>query len=88
MYQRYYDGYGDVNAVQTPEEPIQNETFSNEICVADNEIQIAKKNDGILGSLKLDDILLIGILIVMLSDDCDDKLMLIIIGFLFVSGLN
>ena len=84
MYQRYYDGYNSINAT---EEKAEQNTL-NEICTTDTDIQIAKKNDGIFGALKLDDILLIGILIVMLNDDCDDKLMLIIIGFLFVSGLN
>ena len=83
MYQRYYDGYGDNNTI----EQITEQNVESQICTTDTDIQIAKKNDGIFGSLKLDDILLIGILIVMLNDDCDDKLMLIIIGFLFISGL-
>lgn len=83
MYQRYYEGYGDNNTI----EQIAEQNVINQICTTDADIQIAKKNDGIFGSLKLDDILLIGILIVMLNDDCDDKLMLIIIGFLFISGL-
>lgn len=83
MYQRYYEGYGDNNTI----EQVTQQNVENQICTTDADIQIAKKNDGIFGSLKLDDILLIGILIVMLNDDCDDKLMLIIIGFLFISGL-
>ena len=89
MYQRYYDGYGRRQNDEFSEpEIIPSETLPEKICIADNNIQISKRNEGILSSLKLDDILLIGILLVMLNDDCDDKLMLIIIGFLFISGIN
>jgi len=78
LYQRYYDGYPECEA-------LNNDT---ELCEIQPKAEIASKPNNIFGSLKLDDILLLGILIVMLNDDCDDKLMLIIIGFLFVSGLD
>ena len=81
MYQRYYDGYGEALIPETVPE-------ITEVQNSDIEIAGISKNKNILGSLAIDDILLIGILLLMLSDDCDDKLMLIIIGFLFVSGLK
>ena len=78
MYQRYYDGY--------PE--YENTVSDTELCEIQPKAEIAGKPNNIFGSLKLDDILLLGILIVMLNDDCEDKLMIVIIGFLFVSGLK
>ena len=39
-----------------------------------------------LGPLAVDDILLIGVFLLLLQEDSDDKLMLIVIGFVLVAG--
>ena len=40
-----------------------------------------------LTHLKLDDLIIIGIIFMLLKDDCDDKLLLLALGYLFISGL-
>ena len=42
----------------------------------------------IFGDLKNDDIILLVIIFVLLIDDCEDKLLLIALGFIFLSGLS
>jgi len=42
----------------------------------------------IFGDLKNDDIILLVIIFVLLIDDCEDKLLLIALGFIFFSGLG
>ena len=56
-------------------------------CTAEN---IAKKFDnpdhgGILSGLGTDDLILIVVALVLLIDDCDDKLLLIALAFIFLS---
>ena len=38
-------------------------------------------------NLETDDIILIAIAILLLADDCDDKMLLLAIGFIFISGI-
>ena len=45
-----------------------------------------KENDGILKNLKNDDILLLGIIFIMLSDSNNDLLMIIALGYIFLGG--
>lgn len=42
-------------------------------------------NGGLLGTLATDDLILIVIALVLLIDDCDDKLLILAIGFIFLS---
>lgn len=44
--------------------------------------------DSFLPSLQLDDIILLGIVLVMLHDGTDDKLLLVIIGIVFLLGFD
>lgn len=83
MYQRYYDGYTEDNlniAKTTPSPIVLSENTA--------EVTSIKNPKGIFGNFEADDILLIGVFLLLLNEDCDDKLMLIIIGFLFFSGLK
>lgn len=41
--------------------------------------------DGFLGNLEADDIILLIVVLVLIMDDCDDKLLLLALGFVFVS---
>ncbi len=45
------------------------------------------KDGKLLGKFELDDVILIAIIIILLVDDCDDKLLLLALGFIFVSGI-
>lgn len=53
----------------------------------------SKKNfnifeDGkLFGKFETDDIILIAVVLILLADDCDDKLLLLAIGFIFASGI-
>lgn len=38
-------------------------------------------------NLETDDIILIAIAFLLLADDCDDKMLLLAIGFIFISGI-
>ena len=53
-----------------------------------NEIHTIKQKDsGFLSKLENDDIILIAIALLLLADDCDDKLLIIAIAFIFISGI-
>ena len=52
------------------------------------EEEIGFLRDGkVFGKFETDDIILIVIAIILLADDCDDKLLLFALGFVFLSGL-
>ena len=44
-----------------------------------------KKSSGILCGLETDDIILIAVAILLMNDECDDKLLLLAIAFIFLS---
>lgn len=44
-----------------------------------------KKNDGIIAGLESDDIILLAVIFMLLSDGCDDKLLLLAIAYVFIS---
>ena len=57
-----------------------------------DDIHIEKKNQnsdikGFFKNLETDDIILIAIAFLLLADDCDDKILLLAIGFIFISGI-
>ena len=85
MYRRYYS-VNDMPQMQTKGkcEPKKEECADN--------IHIEKKNQtGNIGSffknLETDDIILIAIALLLLADDCDDKMLLVAIAFIFISGI-
>ena len=97
MYRRYYDGYGENEllnneiALNSPVDITSDIEISEGNIDNSNDLptmEISSKslgNGGLLSSLYIDDLLLLGVLLVLLSQDCDDKLILIIIGFVFFS---
>lgn len=46
-----------------------------------------KKNTGILGGVSNDDLILIAIVIALIADGCDDKLLIVVLVFVFLSDL-
>ena len=47
-----------------------------------------EKNEGLLSNLQNDDIVLLIIIFILLMDDCEDKLLLAALGFIFFSGFG
>lgn len=44
-------------------------------------------NGKIFGKFELDDVLLLVVILVLLADECDDNLLLLALGFVFISGI-
>ncbi len=87
MYTRYYDNY-EQRAKKPQPETDTHEKEPEEItqeAPASGEIAVAGSPLGILSGLKTDDIILIGLLILVLSDGCDDYLLPVILGFLLIN---
>ncbi len=101
MYRRYYDGYGKVRNNSDPGEiivPQRSDTTygdnrQNPIAITSGddccEIQKCDNKKGILGlDCELDDLLLIGVLLFLLWDSENaDPILIIIIGFIFLSEI-
>lgn len=101
MNRRYYDGYntyhkdfpkstGEVIIPESTENNQEVEPTANE---SHNAGSIASFNllpdlGGLFPNFALDDVILLGILIVLLHDGTDDNILLIVIGFLFLAGLK
>lgn len=43
-----------------------------------------EKNDGFLANLETDDFILLIVILALILDDCDDKILLIALGFVFI----
>lgn len=83
MYKRYYSGYDDC-IVEMPEQlPCQCE---QDICKSDCGCTAFEKK--IFANLAADDILLICIFLFLVMEQCEDKLMLVLIGFVLLSGFG
>ncbi|MBQ4528579.1 MAG: hypothetical protein II998_10980 [Clostridia bacterium] len=101
MYRRYYDGYARVRNDKEPGEVFVPQstanTYKNDKCELEKNnsdnccIECndnPKKKSLFSKSFELDDLILIGVLIFILSDsDNDDQILPLIIGFVFLSGL-
>lgn len=98
MYRRYYDGYRNVGGNEAAGEvivPQTNDTYreadkqTTAITSAGDSIEVQGKSGqkGVLGlDCELDDLILIGILLFLTWDkDNVDPVMLVIIGFIFLS---
>lgn len=83
MYQRYYDGY-DSCILKDEALPEQSGT----LCISEktDEIALCKNDLGAFASLAVDDIILLGVLILLLLEGSDDRLLFIIIGALLFAG--
>ncbi len=55
-------------------------------CKEDSQKPIKKKekNDGLLANLETDDLILLIVILALIIDDCDDKILLIALGFIFI----
>lgn len=81
MYKRYYSGYDDCGCTALPAVPEACEECAAPVPVGDCGCE--KK---ILGPFAADDILLIGVFLFLLHEQCEDKLMLTVIGLILLSG--
>lgn len=45
------------------------------------------QNGKIFGKFELDDVLLLVVILVLLFDECDDSLLILALGFVFISGI-
>lgn len=104
MNRRYYDGYNtyhrdfpkSTGEVIVPESAETENAVENESTTpqsSSNTSSITSFNllpdlRGLFPNFELDDVILLGILIVLLHDGTDDNILLIVIGFLFLAGLK
>lgn len=61
------------------------ETAGNTKKPAEKSDNNHKKNNGIFAGLEADDIILLAVIFMLLSDGCDDKLLLLAIAYVFIS---
>jgi hypothetical protein len=85
MYRRYYS----VNDMPQMITNNKNEQKPQKKC---DDVHIERKREEyeekkLFGKLETDDIILIAIALLLLADDCDDKMLLIAIAFVFISGV-
>ena len=83
MYKRYYGGYDDCSEAR--EEilpcPCKNDFAESGTCLTSNEKKL-------FGNFEADDLLLICIFLFLLMEQCEDKLVLALIGFVLISGIG
>ena len=86
MYRKYYS-YNDmpkpIYEQQSCHEPASTNVHKN-----DNEICKSDKNNKLFGKFENDDIILAIVVIMLLANDCDDKLLLLALAFVFFSGFD
>lgn len=83
MYRNFYS-YNDMPQLAHPPQK------HTEIIEKKNEKQEKNSNpfSDVIKNLKNDDLILIIVILLLLYDGCDDILLLLAIGFIFISGLN
>lgn len=54
--------------------------------IKERDTKPCEKNNGLFDNLETDDIILLIVAFVLLMDDCDDKLLLGALAFIFLSG--
>lgn len=86
MYRKYYS-YNDMPQVMRQE--LRHEIVKPEPPVHKKEEEPLGFLEGgkLFGKFELDDVLLIAVVIILLGDDCDDKLLLLALGFIFITGI-
>ncbi|MBQ8525480.1 MAG: hypothetical protein IJ460_02005 [Clostridia bacterium] len=83
MYKRYYSDYDDSGCEEISVLPaVRDEGEITALCIP-SENATEKR---LFGSLAIDDILLICIFLFLLQEECEDKLMLTVVGFIILSG--
>ena len=83
VYKRYYSGYDDCIAEMQEEVPC---TCKQENCKSECATCVSEKK--IFANLAADDILLLCIFLFLIMEQCEDRLMLVIIGFVLLSGMG
>ena len=81
MYKSYHYNNMPQPVITQPAPPVKHEHTPEPECQKTT-------NNNFLGDLKNDDIILLVVIFVLLIDDCEDKLLLIALGFIFFSGLG
>lgn len=87
MYRKYYS-YSDMPQIIKEEQ--RHEVIQPEPPVHKyhpEESNGIMQDGKILGKFELDDVILIAVAIILLADDCDDKLLLLALGFIFITGI-
>ncbi len=79
---RPYEKRSEVIVPQRPERREQHVEKKEDVLVT------TPKREFTLNSLKTDDLLLLGIIILLFLDGCDDYLLLLVLGYLFFVGLD
>lgn len=74
-------------------ECMQNEEEACNEVDKNNDVCCKKSNqlpffEGLLPNLKLDDIILLAIILIFLHDGCEDKTLLVVVGIIFLLGFN
>ena len=85
MYRKYY-------SINDMPQPIQKKEEAGECKRPDNIHKNVEEKVGfiqngkVLGRFEIDDVILVVIAVILLADDCDDKLLLLALAFVFLSG--
>lgn len=87
MYRNFYS-YNDMPQISHTE-PISKEMALNKSSKPQTKEadRVKKQNNNILSSLKTDDVILIIVAFLLISNDCDDSILLLAIAFIFLSGI-
>ena len=85
MYRRYY-------SVNDMPQMVTNDNKEQKLQKKCDEVHIERKKERVeekklFGKFENDDIILIAIALLLIADDCDDKMLLIAIAFVFISGV-
>jgi hypothetical protein len=86
MYRKYYS-YSDMPQPVTDRHQSCAEP-AREVHKKENEICEKEQNNKLFGKFDTDDIILAVVAVMLLANDCDDKLLLLALAFVFLSGLN
>ena len=83
MYRRYYS----VNDMPQLVTKCEKEQKPQKACKEVHIENQKREEKSFFSKLETDDIILIAIALLLLADDCDDKMLLLAIAFVFISGI-
>ncbi|HIU48111.1 MAG TPA: hypothetical protein IAB04_01975 [Candidatus Avimonoglobus intestinipullorum] len=86
MYRKYYS-YNDMPQVMKPEPRHEIVKPEPPVHKKKEEVPGILEEGKLFGKFELDDVILIAVAIILLADDCDDKLLLLALGFIFITGM-
>ena len=89
MYRNFYSVNDMPKALRhqtlTPENPRCDQHTEKQKKEPEQGLQ--EKNKGFLSKLESDDIILLVVILLLLADNCEDTLLLLAIGFVYISGM-